>query len=87
LLAPPFARSDTVHLCVVLPVLHRSADLEDKNGVSLPSYRGDIINGPEFTEEARIPDPWCAAVLQWHHCGHEHNGGPERNCGIIKSRS
>lgn len=36
----------------------RSADLEDKNGVSLPSYRGDIINGPEFTEEARIPDPW-----------------------------
>jgi 3-deoxy-D-arabino-heptulosonate 7-phosphate (DAHP) synthase class II len=26
--------------------------------VSLPSYRGDIINGPEFTEQARIPDPW-----------------------------
>lgn len=36
----------------------RSADLEEKNGVSLPSYRGDIINGPEFTEEARVPDPW-----------------------------
>ena len=25
--------------------------------MSLPSYRGDIINGPEFTAEARIPDP------------------------------
>ncbi len=25
--------------------------------VTLPSYRGDIINGPEFTAEARIPDP------------------------------
>lgn len=39
-------------------VLCRSADMEDKDGKSLPSYRGDIINGPEFTEEARIPDPW-----------------------------
>jgi 3-deoxy-7-phosphoheptulonate synthase len=28
-----------------------------QDGVSLPSYRGDIINGPEFTAEARIPDP------------------------------
>lgn len=36
----------------------RSADMEDKDGVSLPSYRGDIINGPDFTPEARIPDPW-----------------------------
>lgn len=36
----------------------RSADLEDKDGVSLPSYRGDIINGPEFTREARVPDPF-----------------------------
>jgi 3-deoxy-7-phosphoheptulonate synthase len=24
----------------------------------LPSYRGDIINGPEYTPDARIPDPW-----------------------------
>ena len=39
-------------------MLHRSADLEDKGGQSLPSYRGDIINGPDFTAEARIPDPW-----------------------------
>eukprot|EP00882_Tetradesmus_deserticola_P000370 GHRQ01000407.1.p1 GENE.GHRQ01000407.1~~GHRQ01000407.1.p1 ORF type:complete len:514 (+),score=224.20 GHRQ01000407.1:26-1567(+) len=36
----------------------RSADLESKGDVALPSYRGDIINGPEFTPEARIPDPW-----------------------------
>ncbi|CAG9461755.1 unnamed protein product [Pedinophyceae sp. YPF-701] len=35
----------------------RSADLETIDGVSLPSYRGDNINGPEFTEEARVPDP------------------------------
>src|SRR5919197_1009366 len=35
----------------------RSADTETQNGVTLPSYRGDIINGPEFTPEARIPDP------------------------------
>ncbi|SFZ98456.1 2-keto-3-deoxy-D-arabino-heptulosonate-7-phosphate synthase II [hydrothermal vent metagenome] len=35
----------------------RSSDFEDKDGVSLPSYRGDIINNIEFTEEARIPNP------------------------------
>ena len=35
----------------------RSADMEDIDGVSLPSYRGDIINDPEFSEKARIPDP------------------------------
>jgi 3-deoxy-7-phosphoheptulonate synthase len=35
----------------------RSADMEDIDGVSLPSYRGDIINDAEFSEKARIPDP------------------------------
>src|SRR5882672_8107133 len=35
----------------------RSSDVETLNGISLPSYRGDIINGSEFTPEARIPDP------------------------------
>ena len=35
----------------------RSADLETLDGVTLPSYRGDMINGMEFTPEARIPDP------------------------------
>lgn len=35
----------------------RSSDFEEFNGVKLPSYRGDIINGMEFTEEARTPNP------------------------------
>jgi len=35
----------------------RSAEEETRNGVRLPSYRGDIINSPEFTLEARTPDP------------------------------
>ncbi|MBM3554539.1 MAG: 3-deoxy-7-phosphoheptulonate synthase class II [Alphaproteobacteria bacterium] len=35
----------------------RSADFEAIDGVSLPSYRGDNINGIEFTSEARAPDP------------------------------
>ena len=35
----------------------RSSDSETINGVTLPSYRGDIINGIDFTEQAREPDP------------------------------
>ena len=35
----------------------RSSDTEIQDGVALPSYRGDIINGIEFTPEAREPDP------------------------------
>ncbi|MBT1154933.1 3-deoxy-7-phosphoheptulonate synthase class II [Aminobacter anthyllidis] len=35
----------------------RSADNETKGDVTLPSYRGDIINGPAFDEKSRIPDP------------------------------
>lgn len=35
----------------------RSADTETQGGVSLPSYRGDIINGPGFTAAERTPDP------------------------------
>jgi 3-deoxy-7-phosphoheptulonate synthase len=35
----------------------RSAGLEVIDGVELPSYRGDIINGIDFNEKARIPDP------------------------------
>lgn len=35
----------------------RSADMEEKDGVSLPSYRGDFINQPEFTAAARTADP------------------------------
>ena len=35
----------------------RSSNTETKDGVELPSYRGDIINGIEFDEGSRIPDP------------------------------
>jgi 3-deoxy-7-phosphoheptulonate synthase len=35
----------------------RSAPTETIDGVTLPSYRGDNINGMEFTEKARVPDP------------------------------
>ncbi len=40
----------------------RSAPTEMAGGLELPSYRGDIINGFDFTPEARIPDP--ARMLQ-----------------------
>ncbi|MEY4969783.1 MAG: hypothetical protein RLZZ277_14 [Actinomycetota bacterium] len=35
----------------------RSNDTETRNGVTLPAYRGDAVNGLEFTEESRTPDP------------------------------
>ena len=35
----------------------RSSDSETRDGVTLPSYRGDNINRPEFTTQAREPDP------------------------------
>jgi 3-deoxy-7-phosphoheptulonate synthase len=35
----------------------RSSPTETKGDVALPSYRGDIVNGPEFTADARVPDP------------------------------
>jgi 3-deoxy-7-phosphoheptulonate synthase len=35
----------------------RSADTETRGEVTLPSYRGDLVNRPEFTAEARAPDP------------------------------
>ncbi len=35
----------------------RSSDMEAKDGLSLPSYRGDIINGIDFDEKSRTPDP------------------------------
>ena len=35
----------------------RSADTETRDGVTLPSYRGDLVNGPAFTTADRIPDP------------------------------
>ena len=35
----------------------RSADMETRGGVSLPAYRGDMINASGFTAEERIPNP------------------------------
>jgi 3-deoxy-7-phosphoheptulonate synthase len=40
----------------------RSSDLEtrttpDGQSVTLPAYRGDAVNGYDFTPEARVPDP------------------------------
>ncbi len=35
----------------------RSADTETIGDVTLPSYRGDLVNAPAFTAEARVPDP------------------------------
>jgi 3-deoxy-7-phosphoheptulonate synthase len=35
----------------------RSADQETRDGVTLPAYRGDLVNRPQFTAEARRPDP------------------------------
>jgi 3-deoxy-7-phosphoheptulonate synthase len=35
----------------------RSNDVETRNGVTLPSFRGDAVNGFDFTAQSRIPDP------------------------------
>jgi 3-deoxy-7-phosphoheptulonate synthase len=35
----------------------RSSDFETREGVTLPAYRGDNVNRPEFHEDARRPDP------------------------------
>jgi 3-deoxy-7-phosphoheptulonate synthase len=43
----------------------RSNDSETREGVTLPAYRGDIVNGFDFTEEARTPNP--QRMLQGYH--------------------
>ncbi len=35
----------------------RSADTETRDGTSLPSFRGDLVNRKPFTSEDRVPDP------------------------------
>jgi 3-deoxy-7-phosphoheptulonate synthase len=35
----------------------RSADMETREGVTLPAYRGDLVNRPEFSAQARRADP------------------------------
>lgn len=42
----------------------RSSDIETRDGVTLPSYRGDLVNSVEFTPEARAPDP--GRMIQGH---------------------
>jgi 3-deoxy-7-phosphoheptulonate synthase len=44
----------------------RSAATEVRGGVELPVYRGDAVNGIEFTAAARTPDP--GRLLQAYHC-------------------
>jgi len=44
----------------------RSRATEIRDGVDLPAYRGDAINGIEFTAQARTPDP--ARLLRAYHC-------------------
>lgn len=44
----------------------RSSNEETRDGVTLPSYRGDIINSQEFTELARVPDP--NRLIRAHAC-------------------
>lgn len=47
----------------------RSSDSETVGGETLPSYRGDIINGPEFTTDARVPDPARMETAYFHAAG------------------
>ncbi len=44
----------------------RSKPTETRDGLELPAYRGDAVNGLEFTAEARTPDP--ARLLRAYHC-------------------
>lgn len=44
----------------------RSSDFETIDGITLPSYRGDLVNSPEFTQAAREPNP--DLLLQAYNC-------------------
>ncbi len=51
----------------------RSSDYETIDGITLPSYRGDLVNSPEFTALARTANPKlllkgyrCAAMTLYH---------------------
>ncbi len=43
----------------------RSSDYETRGGVTLPAYRGDIVNGYDFTPESREADP--ARLVKGYH--------------------
>ena len=60
--------SGLIHQSTKLPIIQigriagqyakpRSSPFETKEGIELPSYRGEIINGLDFTEKSRTPDP------------------------------
>jgi 3-deoxy-7-phosphoheptulonate synthase len=44
----------------------RSSDFETIGGISLPSYRGDLVNSPQFDAPSRIPNP--KHMLQGYSC-------------------
>ena len=44
----------------------RSSDLETRDGVTLPAYRGDAVNGYDFTPESREHRPGAAARRLQH---------------------
>lgn len=43
----------------------RSSDTETRNGITLPSFRGEMVNGFDFTEESRVQDP--KRMVQGYH--------------------
>ena len=43
----------------------RSSDTETRNGLTLPAYRGDAVNGFDFTAADREPDP--ARLVEVYH--------------------
>lgn len=44
----------------------RSSDFETIEGLTLPSYRGDLVNSQQFTEQSRVPNP--KLMLQGYSC-------------------
>jgi 3-deoxy-7-phosphoheptulonate synthase len=50
----------------------RSKPTEERDGVVLPSYFGDLVNRPEFDAKARKADPW-AMIDGYHHAAHTLN--------------
>jgi 3-deoxy-7-phosphoheptulonate synthase len=44
----------------------RSRPTESRDGIELPAYRGEAVNGFEFTPESRTPDP--TRLLRAYHC-------------------
>ncbi|MCC5791914.1 MAG: 3-deoxy-7-phosphoheptulonate synthase [Legionellaceae bacterium] len=44
----------------------RSSDFETIDGITLPSYRGDLVNSPQFDAPSRIPNP--KLMLQGYSC-------------------